>query len=154
MPVWAVLAVRFSFAYTRRDVTHLVDMSLHTTREACFTDWAAACGVFIARPASQTLRQSSRISSLDTGDMRYTHDLYGAFVRPMFTFRAASFANKARLLLVLRRSLKIAHHIGGLCEMSDEFRVAEGTVMSAPDGHHSQGIQCRTLNPNLTRRVG
>lgn len=154
MPVWAVLGTQFSFAHTRRDVTHLVDVSLHTTREACFTDWAAARGMFIARPASQTLRQSIHRSGIDTGDMSYTHDLYGAFVRPMFAFRAASFANKSRLLLVLHRSLKIAHHVGRLCEMNGEFRVAEGDVVSAPDGHHSRGIRCRTLNPSLTRRVG
>jgi hypothetical protein len=128
MTVWAVLGAQLASLNTRRDVTHLVDMSLHTTREARFTDGAAACGVFIARPTSQTLRQGAHRSGLDTGDVGYTHDLYGAFVGSVFAFRTASFANEACLLLVLRRSLKIAHHVGCLCEMSDGFMVTGGAV--------------------------
>ena len=83
--------------------------------------------------------------------MSYTHDLYGAFVRPVFAFCAASFANEARLLLVLRSSLEIAHHVGDLCEMSFGFTIA---VVRAPGGHCSLGIRCKTLNPNPTLRVG
>jgi hypothetical protein len=152
MPVWAALGAQ-SALFISEGTSHLVDVSLHTTREAYFTDRAAACGVFVARPTSQTLRRDTHRSGLDTGDVSYTHDLYGTFVAPVFTFRTASFANKARLLLLLRRSLKIAHHVGRLCEMSDGFMVTEGAV-GAPGDHRSQGIQCKTLNPNLTLRVG
>ncbi len=68
MPVWTVLpgAQLASLIHTRRDVSHLVDVSLHTTSKACFTNRTAACGVFIARPASQTLRQGTYRSDLDT----------------------------------------------------------------------------------------
>jgi hypothetical protein len=118
--------IAVSFTRTRRGVTRLVDMSLHTTREARFTDGAAARGVFVAHPTSQTLCQSAHRSGLDTGEVDYTHDQYGAFVGSVFAFCAASFAHKARLLLFLSRGLKIAHHVGCLCEMSDRFVITGG----------------------------
>lgn len=117
-----------SFTHTRRDATRLVDVSLHTTREARFTDWAAACGVFVAHPTCQTLRESAHRSGLDMREVGHTHDQYGAFVGSVFAFCTASFANKASLLLLLRRSLKIAYHVGCLCKMSDGFIVTGGAV--------------------------
>jgi hypothetical protein len=152
VPVWAALGAQLA-SFILDGTSHLVNVSLHTTREAYFTDRAAACGVFIARATSQTLRQGTHRSGSDTGDVSYTHDLYGAIDGPVFAFRTASFANKARLLLLLRRSLKIAHHVGRLCDMREGFMVAGG-VVSAPGDHRSQGIQYKTLNPNLTLGVG
>jgi hypothetical protein len=67
MAIWAALGAQLA-SFTLEGTSHLVDVPLHTTREADFTDRAAACRVFIARPASQTLRQSTRGSGLDMGD--------------------------------------------------------------------------------------
>jgi hypothetical protein len=153
VPVWAVLPGRaVSFTHTRRDASYLVDVSLHTAREACFTDRTAACGVFIARPTGQTLCQGTHGSGLDTGDMSYTYDQYGTFFGPVFALRTASFANKA--LLPFRSSLKVAHHVGCLCEMSDGFMLITESAVSTPGDHRSRGIQCRNLNLNPTLRVG
>jgi len=153
VPVWTVLPGRaVSFTYTRSDVSYLVDVSLHTAREASFTNRTAACGVFIARPTSQTLCQGTHRSGLDTGDMSYTHDQYGTFFGPVFALRTASFANKA--LLPFRSGLKVAHHVGCLCEMNDGFMLATESTVSAPGDHHSRGIQCRNLYLNPTLRIG
>ena len=84
--------------------------------------------------------------------MSYTHDLYGTFFGPVFALRTASFANKA--LLALRSSLKVAHHVGCLCEMSDGFMLATKSAVSTPGDHRSRGIQCRNLILNPTLRVG
>jgi hypothetical protein len=151
--VWTVLPGRaVSFTHTRRDVSYLVDVSLHTAREACFTDRTAACGVFVARPTSQTLCQGTHGSGIDTGDVSYTHDQYGTFFGPVFALRTASFANKA--LLPFRSSLKVAHHVGCLCEMSDGFMLATESAVSTPGDHRSRGIRCRNPNPNPTLWVG
>lgn len=54
--------------------------------------------------------------------MSYTHDLYGTFFSPVFALRTASFANEA--FLPFRSSLKVAHDVGPLCEMSNGFLLA------------------------------
>ena len=127
MPVWAVLGTRLaSLLLEEMSRTLLMCPFIpHVKHVLLIGQPRVECS---SRAPQVKHYQSSHKSGLDTGDMRYTHDLYGAFVRPMFAFRAASFANEARLLLVLRRCLKIAHHVGCLCEMSDEFMVAEGDV--------------------------
>ena len=44
-----------SFDPARREVAHLVDVSLHTTREARLADRAAPCGMLVASSTGQTL---------------------------------------------------------------------------------------------------
>ena len=141
-----------SFTHTRKAVSYFVYVSLHTAREACFTDRTAACGVFIARPTSQTLCQGIHKLGLNTSDMSYTHDLYGTFFGPVFALRTASFANKA--VFPFRSSLKVAHHVARLCEMSEGFVLATESTVSAQDDHRHRGIRCRNLNLNPTLRVG
>jgi hypothetical protein len=153
MPVWTVLpGGTVSLIHTRKDVSHLVDMSLHTARKTCFTDRTAACGVFIARPTSQTLCQGTHRSGSDTGDRSYTYDLHGTFFGPMFALYTASFADKA--LLLLRSSLKVAHHTGRLCEMSNKFMSAAEGAVSAPGDHRNQDIRCKSPNLSPTLGVG
>jgi len=85
MSVWAVLDAQSALAHSRRDITDLVDVSLHSTRETSFADRAATCGMLITGATSQALYQATRRSVITTDDVekhaRLAQDIRWSCVR-------------------------------------------------------------------------